>query len=230
MRFMISLALSIGLLATSSYSAEKGSWFKINKNNGAVERIDGEKPSVSADDFQIMSSKDYEIFKKFLKEMNKPPYAKMSDEQRTKSLAKKFGITVEKMDEIYLFGTVVEKRLGPDEMKSNNTQASSKPQIPPAEQDYAAQMKDILKGTFPSVDVHLDEKPMLKWMFVSVPMNEWFKASKDDQRKITELLIRGMRNNLDQKSRLKVSIGAGKQNLAEATWSALDDSPTIEIP
>jgi hypothetical protein len=223
---------STTLTKPSPAASSKGTWYKVNENDGAVARIEGEEP-VAVPGFFVMSKQEYQTFKKYLKEINKPEYQKMTDNQMTEAIATKWKSTPAKLKELYLHGTVLEQGLGPDEMKKNNKQASSAKaetkSAKPAEQDYASVIKAMLRADFPSVDVHLEDKPVFKWLFVSISLSDWMALTRENKHQLLELLVRHMKTNLG-KARLKVSIGQGNQNFGDATWSQFSELPTIELP
>lgn len=55
-----------------------------------------------------ISQKDYRLHLKYSKEMFKPKYATMNDEQLNKAIAKKFTTTPKHLKKIYTLGMVIE--------------------------------------------------------------------------------------------------------------------------
>lgn len=124
--------------------------------------------------------------------------------------------------------------VGTDNSKSN-TATVTQQEVPPKvahkqdSKDYAAEVKSQLQADLKSADVHLADEGSLKWLFVTVTLDEWQSLNSQDKKDLTTLLIRHMKTKFPNNG-LKVSIGINAdQPLAEADWAQTSNGPNITV-
>ena len=96
---------------------------------------------------------------------------------------------------------------------------------------YNANTRGVIGETFPGSDALLKSEPTMKWLFITVPLQQWVKTSKTDQRVFINSWAQNLKQVFPKKSlTIKVSVGANNgSELADADWSPFKAKPEIKL-